>query len=257
MATESWCGGLRVGLVTGLTAEARIAARLGTARAGGGLPAGATAAAERLVAEGATALVSFGLCGGLDPSLRAGRLVVPRFVRVAYPSPQPSPARGEGATAPLPLWEGTGEGWAAHTGPSRYSTDAELSAALGGITAETLCATAAIAGIAEKRALFAATGASAVDLESGAVAEVAARHALPFAVLRAVCDTAELNLPPAASMALDSGGSVSMWRVAASVLAQPSQMPALLALARAATVARAALIRRVGDILVGKRRLVL
>lgn len=209
--------GGRVGLVTGLVAEARIAGRLGAARAGGGLPAGAEAAAEALVAAGARALVSFGLCGGLAPGLAAGALVIPRAVR---------------------------------QGGDAFATDPALNAALGGATAETLLAADAIApDRAAKSALHAATGAAAVDLESGAVAEVAKRHGLPFAALRAVCDPAGFTLPPAALLALDSAGEVGIARVAASVLAYPAQLPALLRLARDAGRARAALVGRVRRIL--------
>ncbi|MGD0108383.1 MAG: hypothetical protein ABSC06_30745, partial [Rhodopila sp.] len=67
-----------LGFVVGLTAEARIAKRFGyPVLAGGGRPEGADAAANRLVKQGANALVSFGFAGGLDPALRAGAVVIP------------------------------------------------------------------------------------------------------------------------------------------------------------------------------------
>jgi adenosylhomocysteine nucleosidase len=219
MTLAPWCAH-HAGFVTGLLAEARIAAPLGPAEAGGGLPPGARAAAERLLARGVTALVSFGLCGGLDPMVRPGALIVPRAVLSAG---------------------------------RRYDTDATLSAALGGRSAEALLAgEAAAAEPASKRRLFEATGAAAIDLESGAVAEVAAGTGLPFAVLRAVCDAAEATLPPAALAALDPRGGVSVWAVTGSLLREPAQLPALIALGRAATAARAALVRRVGDIRDGR-----
>ena len=69
------------GIVVGLAAEARVARPLGWPIAiGGGTVAGAEAAAERLVREGVTALVSFGIAGGLDPALRPGTIVVPQEV---------------------------------------------------------------------------------------------------------------------------------------------------------------------------------
>ncbi len=109
-------------------------------------------------------------------------------------------------------------------------------------------ADAVVATAADKRALFMATGAEAVDLESGAVGIVADRHRLPFAVLRAVCDPAGTTLPPAALLALDQAGAIGLWRVAHSVLGAPGQLPALLRLARDAGRARTALVRRVRDI---------
>jgi adenosylhomocysteine nucleosidase len=210
---------VRLGIVVGLTAEARIARRLGMVAAGGGLPAGAEAASERLVSQGVTALLSFGLCGGLDPRLRPGALVVPSAV----------------------LDTGT-----------FHPVDPQLRQALlpGDEPPAILCAAAtALATPGEKDALRRASGgAVAVDLESGAVARVAARHGLPFAVLRAVCDPAERDLPLAALAALDRRGSIGILRVLGSVVRQPAQIPALLALARDAAAARRALVGRVGDL---------
>ena len=47
---------------------------------GGGTASGAEAAARTLVAEGALALVSIGLAGGLQPLLRAGKILIPREI---------------------------------------------------------------------------------------------------------------------------------------------------------------------------------
>ncbi len=170
-----------IGFVTGLAAEARIAARFGGAVAiGGGTPAGAAEAASRLVRDGATALVSFGLAGGLDPALRPGMVVVPDMV-VA--------------------------------GGRRFVADASLAARFGGLTGHCLLAGDAIAAdAAAKRALMVTTGAQAIDLESGSVARVAESHGLPFAVVRAICDPAERDLPPAALVALDRPGRSAFWR---------------------------------------------
>jgi adenosylhomocysteine nucleosidase len=204
-----------IGIVTGLTAEARLAAPLGAARAGGGLPAGAARAAEMLLADGATALISFGLAGGLDPALRPGTLVVPATVT---------------------------------TQSAEYATESNLTDMLGGPTHTLYAGTTLAITAAEKAALRASTGADAIDLESGAVAEVAAAHSLPFAVLRAICDPGDSTLPQAAIIALSTTGSIMLWRVAGSLLRQPSQLPAMLRLAAAAAKARAALQRRVREI---------
>lgn len=199
-----------VGIVTGLTAEAQIAAALSSLVAvGGGTHAGAEMAAERLVFRSARLLISFGVAGGLDPALAPGALVVPRL-----------------------LWD-AGEVFAA---------DPELLAALGGAThARAAGGRDILAAASEKAALFARSGAVAVDLESAAVARVAASHGLGFAVVRAVCDPAGRDLPPAALAALDQGGAIGMFRVAGSVLRRPSQIPALLRLAGDAAAAQAAL----------------
>jgi adenosylhomocysteine nucleosidase len=198
------------GFVVGLAAEARLVRSLGWPVAiGGGTAGGARLAAERLVSGGITALISFGLAGGLDPALRAGRVLVPRAII---------------------------------TDEHRLPTDPALSERLGCVSiALLLGARDVVAGAAAKAALFAATGAAAVDLESGAVARVATEHGLPFAALRAICDPAERDLPPAALIALDRRGGIGLARVLWSVLVHPAQVPALLELAGDAAAARRAL----------------
>ena len=208
---------MTTGLVTGLEAEARLARRLGLAMAGGGTSAGAGVAAAALLEQGAACLVSFGLAGGLDPGLRAGDIVVPRFVR---------------------------------DGDERFAADAGILRRLGGPSCETLVASASIfATCDEKAAARAATGGAAVDMESGAVARAARDGGVPFAVLRAVCDPARRDVPPAALVALDGAGVIGLGRVLSSLAARPGQLSALLALARDAARARKALVGRVDRLL--------
>jgi len=98
---------------------------------------------------------------------------------------------------------------------------------------------------AEKARMREITGADAIDLESGPVAIAAVASGLPFAVLRAICDPAERDLPPAALVALDQQGIIGLRRILASLSRRPDQLPALIALARDAARARAALVRHV------------
>jgi adenosylhomocysteine nucleosidase len=201
-----------LGFVVGLAAEARIAARCGNpVRTGGGTPDGADAAARHLVGQGVTALVSFGLAGGLDPALRPGTLIIPSVVL------------SNGDT---------------------LSADASLADRFGGFTGHTILAGSVVAATGSaKRRLFAATQANAIDLESGAVAQIARARELPFVVVRAICDPADRDLPPAALIALDTDGGVGVAAVLRSVLGRPGQISGLLALARDAALARRALIR--------------
>jgi adenosylhomocysteine nucleosidase len=200
-----------LGIVVGLAAEARIARQHGEVAIGGGSVAGAMAAAERLVARGARALLSFGVAGGLDPDLRPGDIVVPVAVL---------------------------------DGGQHYFTDADLCLALGGTTVKLLLAGDAVVTDADaKRWLSEQTGASAVDLESGAVARVAYRHRLPFAVLRAVLDPAHRSLPAAALAAVNGAGKIAAFGLLGSIVARPRQLPELLRLARDAALARRALVR--------------
>ena len=206
---------MEIGVVVGLAAEARIARRLGwTVAIGGGSAAGAETAARALLDAGVGGLVSLGLAGGLDPLLRPGDIVVCETVV----------SRG-----------------------TRYRTDAALSRRLGGSTPHAVLGGDAIAAsVGEKQRLWRETGAAAVDLESGAVARLATERGVPFAVLRAVCDPAERALPRAACVALDARGAIAVWRVVASLIARPGQLPALLRVAADAAAARRALMARVG-----------
>jgi adenosylhomocysteine nucleosidase len=203
----------RIGFIVGLRAEARLLRGMGVmVGIGGGTPEGAAAGAAALLDLGAAALVSFGLAGGLDPALAPGAIIIPERIVEAGQS---------------------------------YLCDAALTAWLGGATAETLLAGAEIVVTrAEKAALFAQGGAAAIDLESGAVARLAAARAIPFAALRAVCDPAGRDLPPAALAALDAAGAIGATRVLTSILRHPGQVPTLITLAGDAGRARAALLKK-------------
>jgi adenosylhomocysteine nucleosidase len=201
----------RLGIVVGMTAEARLLGGTGCAVAvGGGLPIGARRMAQKLVEDGATALISFGLAGGLDPALAAGMLLVPRAV----------------------LSQGR-----------LLNCDERLRAALPGESISCLLAAdAVVASAPDKLRLWRATGAGAVDLESGAVAEVAAAAGIPFAVLRAVCDPAARTLPSAAVDALDERGRIAPMKMAGILARHPMQILGLVALGRDAARARRALV---------------
>jgi adenosylhomocysteine nucleosidase len=204
-------------LLVGFAAEARVARLSGwQVGIGGGTTEGAARAAQRLIDAGATGIVSFGLAGGLDPRLRAGTVIVAESV-AAY-----------------------GRVW---------PTDPTLNNRLGGTTGH-LCLglDRVVVSADEKLRLKHETGASLVDMESGAVALVAAAARVPFAVLRAICDPADRALPPAALVALDTAGRLAAARLAMSVLAHPGQVMALFGVARDALAARRALRARAKQI---------
>ncbi len=204
----------KIGFVTGLAAEARLLRRTEFAVAvGGGTPEGAWHAAESLIEGGALALVSFGLAGGLRPGLLPGTVLVPSAV---FESKQ------------------------------TYTCDNWLMELLGGGTGRPILAGYRIAATAGDKALLYRRGrADAIDLESGAVARVATARGVPFAVLRAVADPAERNLPPAALAGLKEDGGIDLPRILLSVLGQPGQIAALLEIGRDAARARRALAARV------------
>lgn len=197
-----------------MTAEARLAAKLGwPVGVGGGGSAGAEAAARAMLRAGAGGLVSLGLAAGLDLALRPGAIVIPATV----------------------LDRGT-----------RFHADPALAQRLGGADGRTILGLdQVVVTTTEKLRLWHETGAVAADMESGAVARVAWQEGVPFAALRVICDPADRTLPPAALIALDGQGTIGLGRVIASVLRRPGQIPALLRLAADAATARRALRARI------------
>lgn len=198
-----------LGFVTGLIAEAKVLQRYSVrVRVGGGSTEGARQAAEALADEmGTVGLVSFGLAGGLDPSLKAGTLIIPDTVLDV---------------------DGTA-----------YRCDMSLSEQFGGPTVSSLLGGGEVAAtVAQKYKLFTSTRASAIDLESAAVARVAAVRGLRFAVMRAVADPATRDLPRASLVALDGDGRISPGAICNSLLRHPLQLRSLIALGREASHAR-------------------
>jgi adenosylhomocysteine nucleosidase len=100
-----------------------------------------------------------------------------------------------------------------------------------------------VAGVDGKRALWEATGAAVVDMETYVACNIAARHGLPFAALRVVIDPAHRALPPAALAATRPDGSTDFLALLRSLMARPGQLPDLMRLAPDASKAKAALLR--------------
>jgi adenosylhomocysteine nucleosidase len=216
---------LNAGVVAALAAEART---LGpTARRGDGLLAtldgtlvavsgmgseAAAVAAIALVDAGVTALVSWGLAGGLDPSLPAGTICLPAVVISRS-------AEADVGTESF----GTDLHW-------REIVGAAIAArhVVGGLL---LTHPVAIENVAAKAAAFRETGAAAVDMESAAVAAVAASRGLRFIAVRVIVDTASDALP-AAVLAASGGGQIRIPRLLQGLLRHPGDIAPLLRLAR-------------------------
>jgi adenosylhomocysteine nucleosidase len=203
-------GGSRIGVITGLRAEARCLAGLAVVTAcSGGRPERARAEARRLLDEGARGLVSFGLAGGLAPALAAGDLVLAAAV-----------VRPDGG---------------------RIATDAAWRGRLGavlGAAGMRWCedplagSDRLVASPAAKAVLHAAREACAVDMESHRVAAAAAAAGVPFLVIRAIADPSHRPIPRAAQSALGPDGALRIAAVLEGLLRQPQDLAALLRLGR-------------------------
>lgn len=168
----------------------------------------AEAAARRLLDRGATALVSWGSAGGLDPKISPGTVVLPRAV--------------------------------IDTAGSRSEVDLEwrdrLRAKIGDrvevSTSELLDVARPITSAEEKRELHRRTGAGAVDMESAAISAVANQSGISFIAVRVVVDGAAVPIPKAALGMFDEGGRLKKSSLIRFVL-HPLGWPGLIALARA------------------------
>lgn len=203
-------------VATGLRKEAAILRGPRVVVVAGGGNAARLERELEAAASGAQAILSCGLAGALNPILKAGDLVIAEYF--------PGDGRGSDLVEAL----------------RQHLTDAQVGRIIGSDTI--------VASVAEKQALYEATGALAVDMESHIAARVAERHGLPFAAIRAISDTADHTLPPAALVGMRPDGSMALGAVLASLARNPRQLPALIRTGSDAGRAFAAL-RRVRDVL--------
>jgi nucleoside phosphorylase len=201
---------------SGLAAEARIARAAGFSTVVGAGDRRRTAALVESSTRRATCLVSFGIAGALAAELRPGDIVISTEVIAE---------------------DGR---WRANS--TFLTLSGRLTRAVGGIEGVVLGAPHILATPAEKNRARNSTGALAVDLESDIVARIACATAIPFIAIRAIADTADCELPPAALISLTENGTPRIAEVLGSLLRRPQQLAALVGLACAARTALAALV---------------
>ena len=221
-------GAAKIGVVTGLAAEARLIRRLDDpdgiieVRCAGADSARARSLAEHLAAEGAATLVSFGIAGALDPRLGAGDLVFGTEI--------------------------VGPGGTTYPCDQRWRADIMHALSARGIATvdgRILGSAQALLRIEDKAAAFAASGCLAVDMESHAVAAVAATAGRPFLAIRAIADTAQDSLPAFVTEAVTVDGRADTGKATRALLRRPWELPAALRLARR-TDAALSVLRELG-----------
>jgi len=165
--------------------------------------------ARRLVRAGVTALISWGMAGGLDPALGAGTLLLPREV-----------VSREGA-----LFVTAGK-WRQHLSEAVAASQPVCDGKL-------LTSREPLGSAAEKAIAFRQTAAAAVDMESFAIAEVAASLRIPFLAVRAIVDTAADDVPHAVIAAAAAGAiGVPLGRLVGALARTPADILPLIRLAR-------------------------
>ena len=226
----------RLGIVSALAMEARclgyrrsfsrraqappIEAIIGVSGPGA---AGAERMAEQLVAQGATALISWGMAGGLDSRIPTGALVIADRVVTAQ-----------------------GYDYFADTG-WRQRIRSTLSPSVLVHEAALFASGRLVVTPAEKATLRHRYAAGAVDMESGGVGSVASRHELPFLVLRVIVDPATMALPGAFAKIVAGAGRLRPGALINLLRCQPRALWPLLELAWKARIATKTL-RRVAPV---------
>jgi adenosylhomocysteine nucleosidase len=164
-------------------------------------------------------VVSWGLCGGLDPRLRPGDLILGSEVV-------------------------TNEGVVRTDKAVTASLAKRLRGAGARVVVERLAVSdSPVVTVAAKAELRRATEAAAVDMESLIAGQYALKQRVPFAILRAVADPAGRNLPPLALKAMAPDGGIKIQAIVGELIRSPWQLASLRALAADSRVAFQALKR--------------
>ncbi len=192
-------------IVTGLVQEARIAAGPGMAViCSSSSPKQLRALLTVMDPESIRGVISFGVAGGLDPTLRSGDVVVATEVLAGD-------AR-----------------WAAGLSLSDELIDKLTSGRRRVVRGSLAGAEEVVMGQSCKAALHSETGAAAVDMESHIAAAYAVEAGLPFAALRVISDPAHRALPALARAAIKPNGKIDLATILRGVARNPAAVHALV-----------------------------
>ena len=192
-------------IVTGLVQEARIAAGPGmTVICSSSDPAQLRSLLTVFDPTTIRGVISFGVAGGLDPTLRCGDIVVATEVLAGDARWLAGLALNEELIASV-AW-----------GRRRV-----VRGSLAG-------AEHVVAARSVKAALRSETGAAAVDMESHIAAAYATKAGLPFAALRVISDPASRALPPLAVAAIKPNGDIDLRKVLRGLARNPMTLRALV-----------------------------
>jgi hopanoid-associated phosphorylase len=149
-------------------------------------------------------VISFGVAGGLDPTLRSGDVVLATEVL-------------SGDTR-----------WAAGLSLGNDLIDRLTSGRRRVVRGSLAGAEEVVTGRSSKAALHSETGASAVDMESHIAAAYASEAGLPFAAVRVISDPAHRALPALARAAIKPNGQIDLAAVLRGIVRNPTTLHALV-----------------------------
>jgi hopanoid-associated phosphorylase len=206
-----------IGVITGMASEAQLLRGLDVMAISTGGNADATRRGiEQMIRKGATRIISFGIAGALDASMRPGDLVLGASVHLP-----------DGHRLPVD------QKWLMH-----------IAARLSQARIADVAGSSTIVATADAKAmLHRDSGAVCVDQESHWVAQIAEASRVPFIVVRAIADRAGDTLPPAVLVGLDEQGRPRTGAVFAALLREPTQIGGLIRVAFQTRKALKALFR--------------
>jgi nucleoside phosphorylase len=281
-----------LGVVTGLKSEAKLLQGLQLACVStGGRAREARRKIDRLIAEGATGLISFGIAGALSPELKTGDLIVADMVTndigEVWQTHRPwvdalrstiepirddhrhddvphhaAARRSEGHAAGAPSWplerEQSEAPLIAPQSPTRGPAALQALAAVRetegrGIRVGVVFGLDRLLSTPQDKAdAYARRDALVIDMESHHVARAASERGLPFVAVRAVSDGAHQALPAVMASFVDGEGQTKMSAVLAALILRRVKLGELLQAGRASKRAHQALLR-CGGALAGLR----
>lgn len=181
--------------------ECRQFGRYWIAHSGAGMY-NASRAAQALIEKGAQRLISWGCAAGLADDIKPGDLVLADRVVSAH---------------------------------GQFDTDRQWLSALKRVISTnvatqigTLFTSAELVSRSiDKRDIQQSSQAIALDMESAAIAEVAANNAVPFLAIRSIADPVSMDLPPAVLAGLNAEGQVDLTKLLRYLLTHPSEVVGL------------------------------
>ena len=203
--SAGWVDSRPILIVTGLVQEARIAAGPGMAViCSSSDPQQLRALLTVFDPTTIRGVISFGVAGGLDPSLKSGDIVVATEVMAGDTRWLAGLSLNEQQIAGIAL------------GRRRV-----VRGGLAGVEE-------VVVAQSSKAALRSETGAAAVDMESHIAAAYASENELPFAALRVIADPASRTLPALARSAIKPNGEIDLRKILGGLARNPKSLRALV-----------------------------
>jgi adenosylhomocysteine nucleosidase len=211
-----------LGILCGLETEAVVARKIVNTdvACAGARPQQARWLARDLVKRGARRLMSFGIAGGLEPGLPVGAMIIGSQV-----------ISTDGTVACDSAW-------------AKELMQKFPEAHWGGVWgSETL-----VAAARDKRVLYEKSRCLIVDMESQCAAQIAAEAGVPLAVVRVVCDSVDMDVPPVVMAAINEDGSIHVGRALWHLVRHPRQIPDLFHVMRGTGAAMGVLKKAAGKL---------